>query len=172
VSYRDEGRLRGQMRQEGQGDITVLNRASCRTGVEAALVARKLPATPIRIHPRVPLNTAPPHACLAPPLTPQQAYQVGYSAAITDVLSTVQSSIGAGQDASQTLSRLMDWADARQVSGEYGVARKGRAETCLTAGRHVYGVGKGGRWRRPSAVTVAGRRGERGRGERASERGT
>ncbi len=33
-----------------------------------------------------------------------------------DVLSTVQSSIGAGQDASQTLSRLMDWAEAREVS--------------------------------------------------------
>jgi hypothetical protein len=32
------------------------------------------------------------------------------------VLSTVQSSIGAGQDASLTLSRLMDWAEAREVS--------------------------------------------------------
>lgn len=31
------------------------------------------------------------------------------------MLSTVQSSIGAGQDASQTLSRLMDWAEAREV---------------------------------------------------------
>ena len=33
-----------------------------------------------------------------------------------DVLSTVQSSIAGGQDASQTLSRLMDWAEAREVS--------------------------------------------------------
>jgi len=33
-----------------------------------------------------------------------------------DVLSTVQSSMSAGQDASQTLSRLMDWAEAREVS--------------------------------------------------------
>lgn len=33
-----------------------------------------------------------------------------------DVLSTVQSSMSAGQDASQTLSRLMDWAEARDVS--------------------------------------------------------
>jgi hypothetical protein len=32
------------------------------------------------------------------------------------VLSTVQSSMSAGQDASQTLSRLMDWAEAREVS--------------------------------------------------------
>jgi hypothetical protein len=34
----------------------------------------------------------------------------------SDVLSTVQSSIGAGQDATLTLSRLMDWAEAREVS--------------------------------------------------------
>lgn len=34
----------------------------------------------------------------------------------TDMLSMVQSSIGAGQDPSQTLSRLMDWAEAREVS--------------------------------------------------------
>lgn len=33
-----------------------------------------------------------------------------------DMLSMVQSSIGAGQDPSQTLSRLMDWAEAREVS--------------------------------------------------------
>ncbi|WVW78652.1 hypothetical protein I302_100612 [Kwoniella bestiolae CBS 10118] len=46
----------------------------------------------------------------------KQAYNVGYSAALADVLSTVQSSIGAGQDAEQTLSRLMDWADARQAA--------------------------------------------------------
>lgn len=32
-----------------------------------------------------------------------------------DMLSMVQSSIGEGQDSAQTLSRLMDWADARQV---------------------------------------------------------
>ncbi|WWC87117.1 uncharacterized protein L201_002003 [Kwoniella dendrophila CBS 6074] len=46
----------------------------------------------------------------------KQAYNVGYSAALADVLSTVQSSIGAGQNAEQTLSRLMDWADARQAA--------------------------------------------------------
>jgi hypothetical protein len=34
----------------------------------------------------------------------------------SDVLSTVQSSMSAGQDPSQTLSRLMDWAEAREVS--------------------------------------------------------
>ncbi|RSH83818.1 hypothetical protein EHS25_005433 [Saitozyma podzolica] len=45
-----------------------------------------------------------------------RAYHVGYSACLADVLSTVQSSIGAGQDASQTLSRLMDWAEAREVA--------------------------------------------------------
>ena len=32
------------------------------------------------------------------------------------MLENVQSSIGSGQDASQTLSRLMDWAEAREVS--------------------------------------------------------
>lgn len=32
-----------------------------------------------------------------------------------DVLSTVQSAIAGGQDAEQTLSRLMDWAEAREV---------------------------------------------------------
>ena len=32
-----------------------------------------------------------------------------------DVLSTVQSSMSAGQDPTQTLSRLMDWAEAREV---------------------------------------------------------
>lgn len=32
-----------------------------------------------------------------------------------DVLSTVQSSMSAGQDPEQTLSRLMDWAEAREV---------------------------------------------------------
>jgi hypothetical protein len=37
-----------------------------------------------------------------------------------DVLSTVQSSMSAGQDASQTLSRLMDWAEAREVSHPLG----------------------------------------------------
>ncbi|WWC59429.1 uncharacterized protein I303_101985 [Kwoniella dejecticola CBS 10117] len=46
----------------------------------------------------------------------KQAYNVGYSAALADVLSTVQSSIGAGQDAEQALSRLMDWAEARQAA--------------------------------------------------------
>ncbi|WVR04501.1 hypothetical protein IAU60_001505 [Kwoniella sp. DSM 27419] len=46
----------------------------------------------------------------------KQSYNVGYSSALADVLSTVQSSIGAGQDAEQTLSRLMDWADARQAA--------------------------------------------------------
>ncbi|WRT64942.1 uncharacterized protein IL334_001882 [Kwoniella shivajii] len=46
----------------------------------------------------------------------KQAYNVGYSAALADVLSTVQSSIGAGQNAEQTLSRMMDWADARQAA--------------------------------------------------------
>ncbi|WWD22185.1 hypothetical protein CI109_106676 [Kwoniella shandongensis] len=46
----------------------------------------------------------------------KQAFNVGYSSALTDVLSTVQSSIGAGQDAEQTLSRLMDWAEARQAA--------------------------------------------------------
>ncbi|WWC67766.1 uncharacterized protein I206_101678 [Kwoniella pini CBS 10737] len=46
----------------------------------------------------------------------KQAYNVGYSGALADVLSTVQSSIGAGQNAEQTLSRLMDWADARQAA--------------------------------------------------------
>ena len=34
----------------------------------------------------------------------------------SDVLSTVQSSIASGQDASQTLSRLMDWVEGREVS--------------------------------------------------------
>jgi hypothetical protein len=34
-----------------------------------------------------------------------------------DVLSTVQNSMSAGQDPSQALSRLMDWAEARGVSG-------------------------------------------------------
>jgi hypothetical protein len=38
-----------------------------------------------------------------------------------DVLSTVQSSIGAGQDASQTLSRLMDWAEAREVRDGFDI---------------------------------------------------
>lgn len=33
-----------------------------------------------------------------------------------DMLSTVQSSMSAGQDPTQTLSRLMDWAEAREVS--------------------------------------------------------
>jgi hypothetical protein len=33
-----------------------------------------------------------------------------------DVLSTVQNSMSAGQDPSQALSRLMDWAEARGVS--------------------------------------------------------
>ena len=33
----------------------------------------------------------------------------------SDLLSTIQSSIGAGQDASQTLFNLMDWAENRQV---------------------------------------------------------
>ncbi|WVQ97906.1 hypothetical protein IAU59_005023 [Kwoniella sp. CBS 9459] len=46
----------------------------------------------------------------------KQSYNVGYSAALADVLSTVQSSIGAGQDAEQALSRLMDWAEARQAA--------------------------------------------------------
>ncbi|KAK8846873.1 hypothetical protein IAR55_005963 [Kwoniella newhampshirensis] len=46
----------------------------------------------------------------------KQAYNAGYSSALADVLSTVQSSIGAGQDAEQTLSRLMDWAEARQAA--------------------------------------------------------
>lgn len=36
------------------------------------------------------------------------------------MLSMVQSSIGEGQDSAQTLSRLMDWADARQVSFTVG----------------------------------------------------
>ncbi|OCF37492.1 hypothetical protein I316_00616 [Kwoniella heveanensis BCC8398] len=46
----------------------------------------------------------------------KQSYNVGYSAALADVLSTVQSSIGAGQNAEQALSRLMDWAEARQAA--------------------------------------------------------
>ncbi|WVQ84848.1 hypothetical protein IAT38_007005 [Cryptococcus sp. DSM 104549] len=46
----------------------------------------------------------------------QQGYNAGYSAALKDMLSMVQSSIGEGQDSAQTLSRLMDWADARQAA--------------------------------------------------------
>lgn len=37
-----------------------------------------------------------------------------------DVLSTVQSSIGSGQDAGGALSRLMDWVEAREVSTHFG----------------------------------------------------
>lgn len=37
------------------------------------------------------------------------------------MLSMVQSSIGEGQDSAQTLSRLMDWADARQVGFTFTV---------------------------------------------------
>ncbi|EJT46227.1 hypothetical protein A1Q1_05184 [Trichosporon asahii var. asahii CBS 2479] len=44
----------------------------------------------------------------------KQAYQVGYSAALADVLSKVQSDIGAGEDAAVALARLMDWTEARQ----------------------------------------------------------
>ncbi|KAL7418633.1 hypothetical protein Q5752_007091 [Cryptotrichosporon argae] len=46
----------------------------------------------------------------------KQAYQAGYSAALADVLSMVQSSIAASEDTSSTLSRLMDWAEARQTA--------------------------------------------------------
>ncbi|WVN87420.1 uncharacterized protein L203_102600 [Cryptococcus depauperatus CBS 7841] len=46
----------------------------------------------------------------------QQAYNVGYTAALDDMLAMVQSSIGEGQDSAQALSRLMDWADARKAA--------------------------------------------------------
>ncbi|WVQ75710.1 hypothetical protein IAR50_005340 [Cryptococcus sp. DSM 104548] len=46
----------------------------------------------------------------------KQGYNAGYSQALADLLSTVQSSIGEGQDSAQALSRLMDWADARQAA--------------------------------------------------------
>ncbi|WOO83401.1 uncharacterized protein LOC62_05G006927 [Vanrija pseudolonga] len=46
----------------------------------------------------------------------QQAYQVGYSAALSDVLSKLQSDIGAGADAADALARLMDWSEARQAA--------------------------------------------------------
>ncbi|OXB38177.1 hypothetical protein LQV05_001207 [Cryptococcus neoformans] len=46
----------------------------------------------------------------------KQGYNAGYSTALKDMLSMVQSSIGEGQDSAQTLSRLMDWADARQAA--------------------------------------------------------
>ncbi|ODN76394.1 hypothetical protein L198_08078 [Cryptococcus wingfieldii CBS 7118] len=46
----------------------------------------------------------------------KQGYNAGYSQALIDLLSTVQSSIGEGQDSAQALSRLMDWADARQAA--------------------------------------------------------
>ncbi|KAK4684171.1 hypothetical protein P7C73_g6028, partial [Tremellales sp. Uapishka_1] len=47
----------------------------------------------------------------------KQAYSVGYNACLSDVLDIVQSSLTSGQDASETLSRLMDWAEAREVRG-------------------------------------------------------
>ncbi|KAK1926492.1 hypothetical protein DB88DRAFT_482050 [Papiliotrema laurentii] len=46
----------------------------------------------------------------------KQAFHSGYSACLSDVLSTVQSSIASGQDASQTLSRLMDWVEGREAA--------------------------------------------------------
>ncbi|GMK59207.1 hypothetical protein CspeluHIS016_0702220 [Cutaneotrichosporon spelunceum] len=46
----------------------------------------------------------------------KQAYQAGYSAALADVLSKVQSDIGSGGDAAEALARLMDWSEARQAA--------------------------------------------------------
>lgn len=41
----------------------------------------------------------------------------------SDVLSHVQDSMSLGHDPSQTLSRLMDWAEARQVGSWSGHGR-------------------------------------------------
>ncbi|RSH78833.1 uncharacterized protein EHS24_001752 [Apiotrichum porosum] len=46
----------------------------------------------------------------------KHAYQVGYSAALADVLSKLQSDIAAGEDAASALARLMDWTEARQTA--------------------------------------------------------
>jgi hypothetical protein len=55
------------------------------------------------------------HACESP-LSSCSMTRVVPDGNRSDVLSTVQSSIASGQDASQTLSRLMDWVEGREVS--------------------------------------------------------
>ncbi|ORX34463.1 hypothetical protein BD324DRAFT_636028 [Kockovaella imperatae] len=55
----------------------------------------------------------------------KQAYHAGYAACLADVLSTVQSSIAGSQDATQTLSRLMDWAEARETAMAAFAAEEG-----------------------------------------------
>ncbi|EIW68822.1 hypothetical protein TREMEDRAFT_71919, partial [Tremella mesenterica DSM 1558] len=48
--------------------------------------------------------------------TSKHAYQAGYKASLNDVLGIVQSCIVAEHDATLCLSRLMDWAEARETA--------------------------------------------------------
>ncbi|KAL1406123.1 hypothetical protein Q8F55_007806 [Vanrija albida] len=63
----------------------------------------------------------------------KQAYQVGYSAALSDVLSKLQSDIGAGADAADALARLMDWSEARQAAMVAFAADEDEAEKPSTS---------------------------------------